>query len=168
MATFEHPFFKKKIQREIFDISPTGFSIFDYAEEELLVPGMILHDLSIVYAGELKMTCTAQVLYRNKQDEARICCGVAIMDMDIHSYSRLNRILSLTIDSHSSISTEVDIDALWKFFFDSGLCTQKSTNYFKIIAKNSKILTKNSIKKTQKLPCILPMNETGEFMVICP
>ena len=130
MATFEHPFFKKKIQREIFDISPTGFSIFDYAEEELLVPGMILHDLSIVYAGELKMTCTAQVLYRNKQDEARICCGVAIMDMDIHSYSRLNRILSLTIDSHSSISTEVDIDALWKFFFDSGFMYPKKYKLF--------------------------------------
>jgi hypothetical protein len=125
IAAFEHPFFKKKVQREIFDISTTGFSVFEDAEEGLLVPGMILHDLSIVYAGELKMTCSAQVLYRQKQDDNRICCGIAILDMDIHSYSRLNRILSLNDDPHSFISTEVDMDALWEFFFDTGFMYPK-------------------------------------------
>ena len=125
IATFEHPFFKKKVQLEIFNISTTGFSVNDHMENGILMPGMVLHGLSIIYAGELKMSCTAQVLYRQKQDEKIICCGIAILDMDIHSYSRLNRIISLNMDPHSYISTEVDMDALWEFFFDTGFIYPK-------------------------------------------
>ncbi len=125
IASFEHPFSKKRIHREIFDISITGFSIYDDEKDGILMPGMIIHGLSIVYAGELKMNCAAQVLYRHKPQEHKICCGIAILDMDIHSYSRLNRILSLNTDPHSCISTEVDMDALWEFFFDTGFIYPK-------------------------------------------
>lgn len=125
IASFEHPFFKRRVQREIFDISITGFSVYDDAKDGILMPGMIIHGLSIVYAGELKMNCTAQVIYRRKQNEHKVCCGIAILDMDIHNYSRLNRILSLNTDPHSCISTEVDMDALWEFFFDTGFIYPK-------------------------------------------
>jgi hypothetical protein len=125
MATFEHPLFKRKVQREIFNISITGFSVYDDEKDGTLIPGIVIHGLSIVYAGELKMSCTAQVLSRQKQDENRICCGIAILDMDVHSYSRLNRILSLNTDPHSYISTEVDMDDLWEFFFDTGFIYPK-------------------------------------------
>jgi hypothetical protein len=125
VATFEHPFFKRKVQLEIFNISTTGFSVFDDLGDGVLVPGMVIHELSIIYAGELKMNCMAQVLYRQKQNDNKICCGIAILDMDIHSYSRLNRILSLNMDPHTYISTEVDMDALWEFFFDTGFIYPK-------------------------------------------
>ncbi|MGO9137637.1 MAG: PilZ domain-containing protein [Syntrophales bacterium] len=120
MAVFEHPFFRRKFQREITDISITGFSMYDDAIEGILLPGMIIHGLSIIYAGELKMNCAAQVIYRKRPEDNKACCGLAILDMDIHSYSRLNRIISLNMDHHSFISTEVDMDALWEFFFDTG------------------------------------------------
>ena len=125
MAVFEHPFFKRKVQREITDISITGFSVYDDAIDGILLPGMIIHGLSIIYAGELKMNCTAQVIYRKKQEENKVCCGIAILDMDVHSYSRLNRIIALNMDHHSFISTEVDMDALWEFFFDTGFIYPK-------------------------------------------
>ena len=125
MAVFEHPFFKRKIQREITDISITGFSVYDDAIEGILLPGMIIHGLTIIYAGELKMNCTAQVIYRKRQEDDKVCCGVAILDMGVHSYSRLNRIIALNMDPHSFISTEVDMDALWEFFFDTGFIYPK-------------------------------------------
>jgi hypothetical protein len=130
IASFEHPFFKRKIQREISNISITGFSVNDEADSGVLMPGMIIHDLSIVYAGELKMSCTAQVIYRRTENENKIFCGIAILDMDIHSYSRLNRILSLNMDPHAHISTEVDMDALWEFFFDTGFIYPKKYKLF--------------------------------------
>jgi hypothetical protein len=99
--------------------------LYDDAIDGILLPGMIIHGLSIIYAGELKMNCTAQVIYRKKQEENKICCGVAILDMDVHSYSRLNRIITLNMDPHSFISTEVDMDALWEFFFDTGFIYPK-------------------------------------------
>jgi hypothetical protein len=125
MAVFEHPFFKRKVQREITDISITGFSVYDDVIDGILLPGMIIRGLSIIYAGELKMNCTAQVIYRKKQKENKVYCGLAVLDMDIHSYSRLNRILALNMDHHSFISTEVDMDALWEFFFDTGFIYPK-------------------------------------------
>ena len=125
MAVFEHPFFKRKIQREITDISITGFSVYDDAIEGILLPGMIIHGLTIIYAGELKMNCTAQVIYRKRQEDNKVCCGIAILDMGVHSYSRLNRIIALNMDPHSFISTEVDMDALWEFFFDTGFIYPK-------------------------------------------
>lgn len=130
ITSFEHPFFKRRVQREIFDISITGFSVYDDAKDGILIPGMIIHGLSIVYAGELKMHCTAQVIYRRKHSEKKVCCGIAILDMDIHNYSRLNRILSLNADPHSYISTEVDMDALWEFFFDTGFIYPKKYKLF--------------------------------------
>ncbi|MGZ6208295.1 MAG: PilZ domain-containing protein, partial [Syntrophales bacterium] len=125
MAVFEHPFFRRKVQREITDISITGFSMYDDAIEGILLPGMIIHGLSIIYAGELKMNCVAQVIYRKRPEDNKACCGLAILDMDIHSYSRLNRIITLNMDHHSFISTEVDMDALWEFFFDTGFIYPK-------------------------------------------
>ncbi|MGZ6249185.1 MAG: hypothetical protein ACXWMC_06195, partial [Syntrophales bacterium] len=81
MAVFEHPFFKRKVQREINDISITGFSVYDDAVDGILLPGMIIHGMLIIYAGELKMRCTAQVIYRKKQEENKVCCGLAVLDM---------------------------------------------------------------------------------------
>jgi hypothetical protein len=125
VATFKHPFSQKKVQLEIFNISTTGFSVCDNLGDGVLVPGMVIHELSIIYARELKMTCMVQVLYRQKRNDNKICCGIAILDMDIHSYSRLNRILSLNEDPHNYISTEVDMDALWEFFFATGFIYPK-------------------------------------------
>jgi hypothetical protein len=149
MAVFEHPFFGKKIQREITDISITGLSMYDDAIEGILLPGMIIHGLSIIYAGELKMRCIAQVLYRGKQNEKGILCGIAILDMDVHSYSRLNRILSLNMDHHSYISTEVDMDALWEFFFDTGFIYPKK---YKLLQDHREDFKKTYRKLYQENP----------------
>jgi hypothetical protein len=40
--------------------------------------------------------------------------------MDVKSFSKLNHILSIYLDNYARVSTEVDMDALWEFFFDTG------------------------------------------------
>lgn len=158
IATFEHPFFKRKIQREIFDISTTGFSVYDDINDGILMPGIIIYGLLIVYAGELKMRCTAQVIYRRKHNAGNICCGVAILDMDIHNYSRLNRIISLNMDPHSYIATEVDMDALWEFFFDSGFIYPKKYKLF----QDCKEEFKNTYRKLYQENTEIAMHFTYE------
>jgi hypothetical protein len=118
-AVFEHPFLKKKIHRDIFDISTTGFSITEKPDEDLLMPGMMIHDLSILIAGFSILKCAAQIIYRRKGDN-NIRYGIAILDMDIHSYGRINHILSINSDPQISVSSEVDMEALWEFFFQTG------------------------------------------------
>lgn len=118
-AVFEHPFFKKRIQRDIFDISTTGFSISDKPDDDLLMPGMMIPDLSILLAGLSIANCAVQIIYR-RMGENDIRYGIAFLDMDIHSYSRINHVLGINSDPQISVSTEVDMDALWEFFFQTG------------------------------------------------
>ena len=120
-ARFRHPFFAEQIERDIFDISTAGFSVKDQIEEELLLPGMFISDISIVYAGTIKMTCSAQVLYRQEDLESNMAkCGLAIADMDLQSFTHLNHILGVYNDKHTHVSSEVEMNALWEFFFDTG------------------------------------------------
>ncbi|MGV8058556.1 MAG: hypothetical protein AB2L12_11100 [Smithellaceae bacterium] len=121
LMSFKHPFFKGTVERDIFDISTAGFSIKDKIDEETLLPGMIIPNIIIGYAGFLKIACSAQVVYRQEDQENNVVqCGLAIVDIDVQSYSKLNHILGTYLDNNARIYNEVDMDALWEFFFDTG------------------------------------------------
>ena len=117
---FDHPLLKKRVQLEISDISTSGFSIYEKADEGILMQGMIIPELIVDFAGALSMKCAAQVIYRLEEKEKEIRCGLAILDMNINTYSRLTHILTNALDPHAYISSDVDMDALWEFFFDTG------------------------------------------------
>jgi len=134
-AVFSHPFFQKRIHRDIFDLSTTGFSIRDDTDEAVLMPGMMVSNLSIIHAGITIAQCTAQIIYR-REEANTILCGIAILDMDIHSYSRINQLLSAHADSHISVSTEVDIEALWEFFFQAGFIYPTKYGFFQPYRKS--------------------------------
>jgi hypothetical protein len=85
---------------------------------------MMITSLSIIYAGITIANCTAQIIYRQIK-EKNVHYGVAILDIDMHSYSRINHILGINSDPHLSVSTEVDMDALWEFFFQTGFIYSK-------------------------------------------
>ena len=119
--SFHHPFFKSPVERDIFDISLAGFSIKDTLDEDVLLPGMFLPELSIIYAGILRMKCSAQVVYREMEKETSIVkYGLAVVDMDLQAYTHLSQVLGVSNNTHARFSTTVEMDALWEFFFDTG------------------------------------------------
>jgi hypothetical protein len=123
---FDHPLMKKRVQLGVSDISTSGFCIYEKSDDGILLPGMIIPHVVIAFAGSLRMKCDAQVIYRLKEGEKGVRCGLAILDMDIKSYSQLNHILTSALDSYASVSAEIiDMDALWEFFFDSGFIYPK-------------------------------------------
>ncbi len=135
---FHHPFFKKKVQLEVTNISTSGFSVYEKKEEGVLMPGMIIPKLIINFAGALKIECTAQVLYHLSEEEEDYRCGLSILDMDISAYSRLTHLLANALDSHAYISSEVDMDALWEFFFESGFIYPKKYRLIQSYRKDFK------------------------------
>jgi hypothetical protein len=136
--TFEHPFSGKKIRRDIYDISVTGFSVHESNDDGVLVPGMIIPELSINYYSDmLKMKCTAQVVNRRKKGNRSMHCGLAILDMDIDTYGMLSNLLNI-IDPHVYVSNEVDMDALWKFFFETGFMYPQKYNSIQSYSKHFK------------------------------
>jgi hypothetical protein len=128
--SFEHPFCRKRIQREIYDISVSGFAVHEKIAEGVLVPGMVIPDLTIHYVGILKLKCTAQVLYRRQEEEKRVLCGLAILDMDMNDYSQLSHILSHASDPCMHIAKDVEMDALWEFFFDTNFLYPQKYSHF--------------------------------------
>lgn len=127
-AIFEHPFFKKKVQREIYDISTSGFSICAKSGEVLMMPGMIIPEMTVVYAGGLlKIRCKVQVIYR-KEEESHIRFGIAVLDMDLTNYNNLVQILSSVSGAEAGMTNEIDLDELWGFFFDTGFIYPKKYN----------------------------------------
>ena len=117
---FNHPFLKKRVQLEVSDISTSGFSVYERADESVLMPGMIILELTINFASTLRMKCTAQVIYRLEEKWGGVHCGLAILDMDINTYSNLTHILTNSLDPHAYIFSDIDIEDLWEFFFDTG------------------------------------------------
>ncbi len=124
IALFHHPLLGKRKKLEVFDISTSGISVREPVNEGILFPGLILPDVDIAYAGTFQIRCSVQAIYRRQTEDAAHC-GLVILDMDFHSYSRLNDLLGRSMDPHTFISTEVDMDALWEFFFDTGFLYAK-------------------------------------------
>lgn len=118
LVNFIHPLTGKKIFREISDISTSGFSLQEPQKEETLFPGLIILQVSISHGGFTKMKCAAQVIFRRKQND-RIIFGLTILDMDIRAFSVLSHIISNNTDPRACVSTELDMEELWKFLFET-------------------------------------------------
>ncbi|MBN1105313.1 MAG: hypothetical protein JXL84_18010 [Deltaproteobacteria bacterium] len=124
--TFLHPLLGKKVQMEVQNISTSGFSVYEHGEERLLVPGMIIPEMTVNFAGTFRIQCSAQVIYLAADESGEgVRYGLAVLDMDIEAYSRLTHILTNALDPHAYISSEVDMDALWEFFFTTGFLYPK-------------------------------------------
>lgn len=117
---FDHPFFRKRIQLDAPDISTSGFSVYETRDEAVLMQGMIIHEVTLEFAGAVRMECSAQLTGRFEKDEKTVRCDFTILDMGINSYTRLVHILANSIDPYSRISNQVNMDELWEFFFESG------------------------------------------------
>ncbi|MDB9822461.1 PilZ domain-containing protein [Deltaproteobacteria bacterium] len=146
---FEHPILKKRVQLEVNDISTSGFSAYEADGIRVLVPGMVIPELTIIFSGNLKIACTAQVIYRTEEEGKGSRCGLAILDMSINAYSRLTQILTNILEPNSYVSSEVDMDALWEFFFDTGFIYPKK---YRIIQSNRDVFKETYRKLYQENP----------------
>ncbi len=121
---FKHPFTDKLVNLKVIDLSGSGFSVKDTDNKMALLAGMIIPDAEINIAGALNIKCLVQVVYRNplKRGEThdQVQFGLTFLDMDFEHHQRLMALLDQTEDKNSSISSKIDPDTLWKFFFETG------------------------------------------------
>ncbi|QWV99345.1 pilus assembly protein PilZ [Geomonas nitrogeniifigens] len=121
---FDHPLIGRRVNLKMGDISGTGFSIEENEGESLLLPGMMIPGVKISFAQGLTLDCLAQVLSRNvtggEGEERTVRCGCAVLEMEITDHVKLLSILHQAADRNAYVSTEVDLDDLWNFFFQTG------------------------------------------------
>lgn len=143
-VVFDHPITGRMVNLKVVDLSGTGFSVEEAAWNSVLLPGMILPVLELNFANSCRIKCKAQVVYRHAgaegESEGVARCGLAILDMDIGDHVRLLSLLHQAANKNSYICTNVDMDALWNFFFDAGFIYPEKYAFFQA--------NKEAIKKT--------------------
>lgn len=122
--SFNHPLSGKPIFLQTVDISSTGLAVDEHSDTSILIPGLMIPELSLEIAGNALVRCSAQVLYRNtvlaEQVEGAVRCGLVLLDMRIKDQTKLSALLHQAMNPKSFVCNQVDPDALWQFFFDSG------------------------------------------------
>jgi hypothetical protein len=122
-VVFEHPLIGKRVNLKIADVSGSGFAVEENEGDSVLMAGMIIPNLEISFAHGLALHCMVQVVSRNvvgSGAEKIVRCGVAILEMDIRDHVKLLSILHQVANRRSYVCTEVDMDDLWDFFFETG------------------------------------------------
>jgi len=143
---FTHPLIKKKFHLEINDISGLGFSVEEIPSNSVLLPGMIIPDMEILFMHGFSVHCKSQVLYRRVRGEV-VRCGLVILDMNMHDYLKLASLIHQAKNKHSFINpVDVDFEALWDFFFESGFIYPEK--YYNIVEQKDELTeTFNKIYK---------------------
>jgi hypothetical protein len=133
---FRHPFSGHLIQREVIDLSGSGFSVMETISDSVLLPGLILPSVELNLANTFRIRCKAQVVYRIPLNEENPChtfrCGLALLDIDIEDHTNLLALLS-NIENHNCyICNRIDLDVLWDFFFESGFIYPQKYSFLQI------------------------------------
>jgi hypothetical protein len=121
---FEHPLTGRLVSLKVLDLSGSGLAVEENARNAVLMPGLMIPQLDLCLASNLKLSCRAQVVYRQVQDpdaeDSRIKYGLALLDMDVTNHVQLVGLLHQADDRRSYVCNQVDMDELWSFFFETG------------------------------------------------
>jgi hypothetical protein len=118
---FIHPLCGLAVQNKVDDISTSGFSVTVPDKESLLIPGMIIPQMTLQLPGMFNnIKCAAQVIYRRKQNKDLAKYGFYILDISLHDQRHLFDAVSKVADPHVNIAGKVNMDSLWELFFNSG------------------------------------------------
>jgi hypothetical protein len=121
---FEHPLTGRLAQLKVLDLSASGLAVEEYARNAVLMPGLMIPRLDLCLAGNARFSCRAQVVHRQvldpKSEEPRLKYGLALLDMDVADHVQLVALLHHADDCRSYVCSQVDLDDLWSFFFDTG------------------------------------------------
>ena len=129
-ASFDHPFIMKRVTFDVIDITNSGFSVIKDSDTSLLMPGMIIDDITITRSGMFSIKFSAQVVYASPVKKNKIRYGFAIYDIDVVTYNQLFDMYCNAIDRHANVSRDVNMDLLWEFFFESGFIYPKKYSCF--------------------------------------
>ncbi len=120
-VAFTHSITQKTMSLKVVDLSGSGFALVEPYEGSTLLPGMILEDVGIHLTSRSKLMCTAQVIHRTLLPEGKLVkIGLALLDIDPLEHMELVSLLQQAKNPDTYVSHQVDIDALWDFFFETG------------------------------------------------
>lgn len=121
---FTHPITGQRIDLKVLNLSGTGFMVEEEEENATLLPGMMIPDLELSFAGIFRVFCKAQIVYRHlpgaTSSSTPVRCGLAILDMAVQDHVMLLSLLNQTKNNNSYMCNRIDMEQLFNFFFETG------------------------------------------------
>jgi hypothetical protein len=122
--SFRHPLSDKHVFLQAVDISSTGLAVDEHFDNSVLLPGMMIPEITLEIANNSLLSCSAQVLYRNivhsEYGSSTVRCGLVLLDMQVDDQAKLSALLHQALNPKSFVCSQVDPEDLWQFFFESG------------------------------------------------
>jgi len=120
---FYHPLTGRLSEMTVKDLSGSGVGVETKKEQESLIPGMVLRKARLVFAGGSIFDCCLQVIHTHSvsdKDSEIVNTGFALLDIPPEQHTRLLALIYQTAEPNAFINHTIDIEALWRFFFDTG------------------------------------------------
>ncbi len=133
---FQHPVTEKNISMGVKGLSCADLSCEEYISGATLFTGLIIPCLDIEFAPNFKIRCRAQVTKQHVKSsvnqDSSIRWDISFMDMNILEQVQLSNLLCQVDNKNTHVCNRLDMDALWKFFFDTGFFYPKKYSSIKI------------------------------------
>jgi hypothetical protein len=121
---FQHPLTGQWMVYSVCDLSGSGVAVETGCDRDVLLPGMLIPEISLQFADGLCAPFQAQVIYRQNVGEndgvVRARYGLAILDMALDNHVRLLNLIHRVSEPNAYFCNPLDMDMLWHFFFESG------------------------------------------------
>jgi hypothetical protein len=115
---------------KVSELSGTGFSVEEAEHDSRLIPGLILFDAKMVFPDRKTISLVIQIVYREKSTTPGYDrCGMAILDISAEDHLAIMSLLQQDNRSDSYLSSMLNIDDLWRFFFESGFIYPQKYGY---------------------------------------
>lgn len=121
---FHHPLTEKTISMGVTGLSCANLSCEENISGASLFTGLIIPELDIEFTPNFKIRCRAQVVKQHTENSVNqdlmIRWDISFIDMNIPEQVQLSNLLYQADNKKTHICNRLDMDALWKFFFDTG------------------------------------------------
>ncbi|MEJ5360051.1 MAG: hypothetical protein WHT06_15435 [Desulfobacterales bacterium] len=121
---FPHPLTGQRVELKVTDLSGSGFAVEEDIDRAVLLPGLILPEAKLDFAGSFEIRLSAQVVFQRvlggEGGRGPVRCGLALIDMPPADHVRLIALLNQSRDRNAYLCKELDLEALWDFFFETG------------------------------------------------
>lgn len=122
-AVFVHPLANKLCRLEIEELSTSWFIVVEDVKDAVLFPGLIIPELKLEIAPSQFILCKVQIMCKEEselEEKGVVKWRVRILDMAPEEQVKLFSLLGRVEDRRSFLCPEVDVEALFDFFFTSG------------------------------------------------
>jgi hypothetical protein len=153
-----NPLSRIEMSYVVSEISGTGFAVEETERDSRLIPGLILFDAKMIFPDRKAITLTIQVVYRQPSATPFYDrCGIAILDISAEDHLSIMSLLQQNDGNDTFLSAMLNLDDLWRFFFESGFIYPEKYGYVSEI--------KDALRDTyQKLYC-RPNDVARHFVV---